>query len=56
MKTMAGDIKLYFLNATTFVLSLADIDMLLKILLLLVSIGYTIDKWIKINKKNEEDK
>jgi hypothetical protein len=56
MKTMAGDIKLFFLNATTFALSLSDIDMILKILLLLVSIGYTIDKWMKINKKNEEDK
>ena len=56
MKTMAGDIKLFFLNATTFALSLSDIDMILKILLLFVSIGYTVDKWIKINKKNEEDK
>jgi hypothetical protein len=56
MKTMAGDIKLFFLNATTFALSLADIDMILKILLLLVSIGYTVDKWMKINKKNAEDK
>ena len=53
---MTGDIKLYFLNATTFALSLSDIDMILKILLLLVSIGYTIDKWMKINKKNEGDK
>jgi len=56
MKTMIGDIKLYFLNATTFALSLSDIDMMLKILLLGLSIGYTVDKWIKLNKKNEEDK
>ena len=53
---MAGDIKLFFLNVTTLALSLADIDMILKIVLLAVSIGYTIDKWIKINKKDEEDK
>lgn len=56
MKTMAGDIKLFFLNATTFALSLSDIDMILKVVLLVVSIGYTVDKWIKINKKNEENK
>lgn len=53
---MAGDIKLFFLNATTFALSLSDIDMILKVVLLVVSIGYTVDKWIKINKKNEENK
>ena len=53
---MVGDIKLYFLNITTFALSLSDIDMILKIVLLAVSIGYTIDKWMKINKKNAEDK
>lgn len=53
---MAGDIKLFFLNATTFALSLSDIDMILKVVLLVVSIGYTIDKWIKINKRNEENK
>lgn len=53
---MAGDIKLFFLNATTFALSLSDIDMILKVVLLMVSIGYTVDKWIKINKKNEKNK
>lgn len=53
---MAGDIKLFFLNATTFALSLSDIDMILKVVLLVVSIGYTVDKWIKINKRNEENK
>lgn len=58
MKTVVGDIKLYLLNITAFSISLADIDMILKILLLAVTIGYTIDKWAKLNKKqsDEEDK
>ena len=58
MKNVVGDIKLYLLNITAFSISLADIDMILKILLLAVTIGYTIDKWAKLNKKqgDEEDK
>ncbi len=46
-----GDIKLYALNASALAVSLADIDVILKLALLTVSIGYTIQKWYNLNKK-----
>lgn len=49
-----SDIKLYILNTFTLAISFADIDFLLKSLLVLVSIGYTIHKWIiMIRKQNK---
>ena len=45
-----GDIKLYVLNASAFAVSLADIDVILKLTLLAVSIGYTVQKWYYLNK------
>jgi ABC-type uncharacterized transport system YnjBCD permease subunit len=56
MRHVVGDIKLYLLNITAFSISLADIDMILKIFLLAVTIGYTVDKWIKLNKKDNDEK
>jgi len=55
---MISDLKLYLLNATSFAISLSSVDMALKIILLALSIGYTIDKWVKLRnerKKNEKD-
>jgi hypothetical protein len=44
-------IKLYIINASTLgVTTFTNIEMGLKVLLLLVTIGYTIDKWIKLKK------
>jgi len=44
-------IKLYIINASTLgVTTFTNIEMGLKIILLLVTIGYTLDKWIKIKK------
>ena len=40
------DVKVLFLNAMTFLLSFAEIEVILKIALLLISIGYTLYKWI----------
>lgn len=51
-----SDIKLFLLNASTFVISFSAIDMTLKLLLLIVSIGYTINKWLLLRKKNDQDK
>jgi len=48
-----GDIKLLLLNASTFIISFAQIEMLLKIALLLISIGYTAQKWYLMHKNNE---
>ena len=46
--------KLYLINASTLgVTTFTNIEMGLKILLLVLTIGYTLDKWIKLknNKK-----
>jgi hypothetical protein len=44
-------IKLYVINASTLgVTTFTNIEMGLKIILLLVTIGYTLDKWIKLKK------
>jgi hypothetical protein len=46
-----GDIKLYALNAGAFAVSMSNIDVVLKLTLLAVSIGYTVQKWYNLNKK-----
>lgn len=49
-----NDLKLYFINtATLSVTTFAQIEMSLKILLLVVTIGYTITKWVDL-KKNKK--
>lgn len=54
--TSIQDLKIYLLNASTFLLSFSNIEMALKVMLLLVSIGYTATKWYEIyqNKKKDE--
>jgi len=54
------DFKLYAINIGAFTLSLTDIVDVLKIILLVVSIGYTAFKWFRlmqndktINKKDD---
>ena len=48
---MFGDIKLYILNAISFGITMMDwLEPILEILLLLVTIGYTIHKWLKLKK------
>ena len=42
------DVKVLFLNAMTFLLSFAEIEVILKIALLLISIGYTLYKWVAL--------
>jgi len=48
---MKTDYQLLFINASTFTISLTNIDVILKIILLSVTIGYTIQKWYLLNKK-----
>ena len=49
------DLKIYAINSATLgVTTFAKIEMSLKILLLLVTIGYTIHKWLEIKKKNNK--
>jgi len=47
------DLKIYGVNFSAFAISLADIDVILKLTLLAVSIGYTIQKWYILNDKNK---
>lgn len=44
------DIKVMLLNAATFTISFAQIEMALKIALLLISIGYTAQRWYLMHK------
>mgnify|MGYP000209298797 CR=1 FL=1 len=46
------DLKLYLLNSFALVVSFTEIDMFLKFLLLIVSIGYTVNKWYNLRNKN----
>jgi len=50
------DMKLYFINFSVILVSFADIEFFLKIILLLVSIMYTIIKLINLIKEKREDK
>lgn len=45
-----SDLKLYILNLFCFTVSFTAIESWLKILLLAVSIGYTLSKWYRVNK------
>ena len=47
-----NDFKLYAINTTTLgVTTFAEIEMGLKLLLLVVTIGYTVNKWIQLQNK-----
>jgi len=49
------DIKLYILNAGAFGVTMMDwLEPVLKITLLLVTIGYTVHKWWVMKKGNNE--
>jgi hypothetical protein len=51
---MTQEIKIWIINAATFLVSFTNIDMVLKLLLLMVSIGYTATKWYQLLKKNND--
>ena len=48
-----NDIKILGINSLVLGVSMTEIDVILKILLLLVSIGYTIHKWYLMYGKNK---
>jgi hypothetical protein len=48
-----GDIKLYTLNTSVLAISLANVDVVLKLTLLSISIGYTVQKWYYLNKNKK---
>ena len=50
-----NSLKLYIINLSAITVSTMDIlEDSLKILLLLVTIGYTIQKWYELKKKNKK--
>jgi len=51
-----SDLKIYALNFGTLIVSMSQVDMVLKILLLAVSIGYTIHKWWLLSKNKNKYK
>tara|TARA_R110000744_G_scaffold116254_4_gene217380 strand:- start:974 stop:1147 length:174 start_codon:yes stop_codon:yes gene_type:complete len=53
-KSTMTDLKLYIINGTSFMVSLMNIDAFLKITLLLLTIGYTINKWYIMSKTNKK--
>ena len=50
---MKTDYQTLFINASTFGISLTNIDIVLKIILVGVTIGYTLQKWYLLNKKDK---
>lgn len=51
------DAKIYAINSASLMISMTEIEPVLKIVLLLVSIGYTVNKWLhlKANKDGKEN-
>jgi hypothetical protein len=50
------DTRIYLLNGASLALSMTNIETYLKITLLLVTIGYTLHKWIHLKQnKNGKD-
>lgn len=50
------DIKVYAFNSAALGLSVSDIELALKIILLLASIGYTLQRWWVLRKEQKQDK
>jgi hypothetical protein len=48
------DFKLYAMNIGAFALSLTELELILKIILLLTTIGYTLYKWNGLYKQNKK--
>lgn len=48
------DIKIYSLNGSAFLLSFTKVETILKIIVLSLTIGYTIQKWYLMNKNNDK--
>ena len=53
---MKQDYNTFLINAGSFGISMTDIDVALKIILLTFTIFYTLQKWYLMNKKNNDKK
>ena len=54
MNSWMGDIKMYLLNVSALAISMSQIDMILKITLLVLSVGYTAQRWWLLNKESKK--
>jgi hypothetical protein len=50
------DLKLLLINSTTFLVSFSELENILKIILLLASIGYTAQRWYYMHKEKSNKK
>lgn len=50
-----NEVKLWMINMAVITITFTQIENILKLILLIVSIGYTIDKWIDRRKNKKED-
>jgi len=48
-----SDIKIFTLNFSSLAISMTNIDVVLKLSLLVVSLGYTLHKWYLLNKNSK---
>ena len=55
LNSWMGDIKMYLLNVSALAISMSQIDMILKITLLALSVGYTAQRWYLLNKNKDKD-
>jgi len=46
-----ADARLFLINTVTLTITMAEVEVFLKILLLLFSIGYTAQRWYVLNRK-----
>ena len=53
---MITDYKTLLINLGTFLFSMTNIDIVLKVILLVVTICYTVQKWYLLNKNNGKKK
>ena len=50
-----NEVKLWMINTAVITITFTQIENILKLILLIISIGYTIDKWIDRRKNKKED-
>ena len=50
-----SEVKLWMINMAVITITFTQIENILKLILLIISIGYTIDKWIDRRKNKKED-
>ena len=54
MKHYFLDSKLSFLTGTYFAITFTDIDYIMKIIVFLLTVGYTIRRWYLMEKKTQD--